>query len=309
MPVPPLPLNESVARLPGGRLLGYAEFGVPDGDVVLWFPGTPGARKQLPPATPEEAVARNLRVICIERPGTGISTPYVYDSMLDYAADMADFADVLGIERFGVAGLSGGGPYVLACAYALPDRVVLACVLGGIGPTRGPETCPGYTRMLAPFSPVLHLTKGPLAFLINAALPSVRLFASTGADLYAKIAPPPDRPVLRQDDFKAMFVQDLSHALQHGIRAPVLDLYLFSRDWGFSLKDIRVPVRFWHGDADLIVPLSHSILQSELVPNSQLTIVPGGGHFSGFETVPVVLDAFQEVFSGQPQSAVVEAQP
>src|SRR5207344_2980139 len=123
-----------------------------------------------------------------------------YDSMVDYAADIADFADVLGIKRFGVAGLSGGGPFVLACAYAIPDRVVMACVLGGIGPTRGPETCPGYTRLLAPISPVLQLTKGPLAFLLNATLPSVRLVASSGADLYAKIAPPADRPLLRQAD-------------------------------------------------------------------------------------------------------------
>src|SRR5690242_5372332 len=106
MAVPPIPLHEGTVRLPDGRLLGYAEFGVPDGNVVLWAPGTPGARKQLPPATPDEAIERNLRVICIERPGTGISTPYVYDSVLDYAADVADFADVLGIDRFGVAGLS-----------------------------------------------------------------------------------------------------------------------------------------------------------------------------------------------------------
>src|SRR5689334_24779996 len=62
---------------------------------------------QRPPLFPYTTLFRS--VICIERPGTGISTPYVYDSVLDYAADVADFADVLGIDRFGVAGLSGGG--------------------------------------------------------------------------------------------------------------------------------------------------------------------------------------------------------
>lgn len=296
MAVPPFPLHEGTARLSDGRLLGYAEFGDPDGNVVLWFPGTPGARKQLPPATPDEAVERKLRVICIERPGTGISTPYMYDAVLDYAADIADFADVLGIDRFGVAGLSGGGPYTLACAFAMPDRVVGAAVLGGIGPTRGADACPGYTRLLAPFAPLLQLTKGPLAYLMNTAIPPLKLVASSAFDLYARVAPACDRPLLQQADFKAMFIQDLSDALDHGIRAPVLDLYLFSRDWGFALEDIRVPVRFWHGDADRIVPVSHGFHQSDLVPQGHLTVVPGGGHFSGFETVPVVLDVFHEIY-------------
>lgn len=307
MRVPPIPLHEGTVRLPDGRLLGHAEFGDPDGDVVLWFPGTPGARKQLPPATPEEASERHLRVICIERPGTGISTPYVYDSILDYAADVADFADVLGIERFGVAGLSGGGPYTLACAYAMPDRVVGAAVLGGLGPTRGPDACPGYTRLLAPFSGVLQLTRGPLAYLLNSAIPPVKLVSSGAFDLYAKVAPKCDRPLLADADFKAMFLQDIGDALDHGIRAPVMDLLLFSRDWGFSLGDIRVPVRFWHGDSDKIVPISHGVHQSELVPAAHLTVVPRGGHFSGFETVPVVLDVFRAIFQGDAELASVSS--
>ena len=29
-----------------------AEYGDPDGDPVLWFHGTPGARKQIPPDVP-----------------------------------------------------------------------------------------------------------------------------------------------------------------------------------------------------------------------------------------------------------------
>ncbi len=49
-------------------------------------------------------------------------------------------------------------------------------------------------------------------------------------------------------------------------------------------------MRFWHGDADKIVPLSHGIHQAALVPDSELTVVPGGGHFSGYETVDEVFD-------------------
>ena len=35
---------------------------------------------------------------------------------------------------------------------------------------------------------------------------------------------------------------------------------------------------------------------SVLVHTAHLTVVPRGGHFSGFETVPVVLDVFHEIF-------------
>lgn len=296
MPVPPIPNYEGTARLPDGRLLGYADFGDPRGHPVLWFHGTPGARKQLPPDTPHEAAERGLRVIVVERPGTGISTPFLYDTVLDYAADIEEFADVLGLEEFGVAGLSGGGPFTLACAYAMPDRVVAACVLGGIGPTRGPETAPGYTRLLAPFSGLLGATQGVLAHALNVTVPPLRLVAGSAFGLYARVAPACDRPLLNDPEFKAMFIQDISDALDHGMRAPVFDIVLFSRDWGFSLRDIHVPVRFWHGDADVIVPISHGIHQSDLVPGAHLTRVPGGGHFSGFESVPVVLDVFEELW-------------
>ena len=42
-----------------------------------------------------------------------------------------------------VIGLSGGGPYTLACAAAMPDRVVAAGVLGGVAPIRGADAISG----------------------------------------------------------------------------------------------------------------------------------------------------------------------
>lgn len=36
-----------------------------------------------------------------------------------------------------IIGLAGGGPYTLACAAAMPDRVIAVGILGGAAPTRG----------------------------------------------------------------------------------------------------------------------------------------------------------------------------
>ena len=42
-----------------------------------------------------------------------------------------------------VVGLSGGGPYTLACAAAMPERVVAAGVVGGVAPAQGPDRIGG----------------------------------------------------------------------------------------------------------------------------------------------------------------------
>jgi pimeloyl-ACP methyl ester carboxylesterase len=291
IPAPaPRPNVESALVLEGGRALGYAEFGDPEGSPVLWFHGTPGARKQVPPDVIAEATPRRFRIIVIERPGTGLSTPHQYRRAIGWADDVAQFADGLGIDRFATVGLSGGGPYVLACCAGLPDRVVAGAVLGGIGPTRGVDAAPGYTRALPLFEPLLRLLCIPLGEVLTHALRPLRDIGSEIYDLYSRVAPPADRPVMRRPELKAMFINDLVTAAEGGLRAPVGDIVVFARDWGFALGDITVPVRFWHGDADRIVPLSHGELQAAAVAGADLVVCPGAGHFGGFVLIPEVLD-------------------
>lgn len=289
LPPPPQPYHEGIVVLPGGRALGYAEYGDPGGDVVLWFHGTPGGRKQIPPDIDEVARERGFRVIGMERPGTGFSTPYTYGRVLDWADDVAAFTAKLGIDEFAVCGLSGGGPYVLACCHALPNCTAGA-VLGGIGPTRGKEAAPGITKLLPLVEPLLTFLRVPLGELVSHAIRPIRTSASQGFDVYTHIAPASDRPVMRQPEMKSMFLYDLTEAAEGGLRAPVSDLVVFGREWGFSLRDIDRPVRFWHGDADGIVPLSHGEFQSAMVPGADLVLCPGGGHFAGFILGEDVLD-------------------
>ncbi|MGH2727292.1 MAG: alpha/beta fold hydrolase, partial [Actinomycetota bacterium] len=241
---------------------------------------------------------RRIRMIGVERPGTGFSTPYTYERIIDWADDLKAFADGLGIDRFATVGLSGGGPYVLAACHGLPDRVSAGAVLGGIGPTRGRETAPGYTRLLPIAYPLLAALRGPLSELLTSGIRAIRDVASQGYDLYRKfIAPPSDRAVLEDPAMKAVFLYDMTTALEGGLRAPVSDIVLFGRHWGFSLRDITVPVRFWHGDADKIVPLSHGEFMTALVPGAELVVCPGGGHFAGYILGREVLDWISDVWT------------
>jgi pimeloyl-ACP methyl ester carboxylesterase len=292
------PDRDGVVRLADGRAIGYAEYGPADGRVVLWFHGTPGGARQVPPDAPDLARRHGLRLIGMERPGTGRSTNHRHGRIVDWAGDVGQALDAWQVDRCAVVGLSGGGPFVLACASELPDRVVVGAVLGGVGPTRGPEASPGYTRILPPLEPFLSVSAAPLGVAFSCLVkPVAARFGSPAFDVYARlIAPDCDRDVLARPDMKEVFLHDLEVAARTGLRAATHDLLLFGRDWGFRLSDIDVPIRFWHGDADRIVPLSHAVNQAALVPDSELTVVPGGGHFSGYETVDEVFSTVLDLW-------------
>ena len=83
------------------------------------------------------AHAWGVRLIGIDRPGVGSSTPHLYDRILDWADDFAVVADRLGVEESGLIGMSGGGPYALACRAALPDRITAAAGAGRRGADEG----------------------------------------------------------------------------------------------------------------------------------------------------------------------------
>ena len=163
------PRAEGRFHLAGGRRLGYAEYGDPSGPVVLWFHGTPGGRRQFPLLGRRAAEKLGLRVVLVERPGSGLSDPHPYNAVADWAADAAQVADTLDAERLGVIGLSGGGPYALSCAgtSALAGRVAAVAVVGGVTPSVGPDaTATGPVDLARRFAPMLSGPRRPLAALV-----------------------------------------------------------------------------------------------------------------------------------------------
>ena len=286
------PRLEGAIRLGAGRKLGYAEFGPATGRVVFWFHGTPGARRQVPPAAREAAWAQGLRVIGVERPGIGASTPHVHEAVVGWARDVEILADGLGIERFGVVGLSGGGPYALACAHELPERVVAAAVLGGVAPSVGDEAAAGGVAGLAPwFVPLIRLGRAPLGRAMRGVTRALEPLADPATDLFLRLLPPGDRRVFSDPLMRQMFHDDLTRGGRRGMQAMFIDAILFGRPWGFSLRGIRVPVRFWHGDADTITPLAHAQHMVALVPGAQLRIRPEEGHLGALDATHEVFDA------------------
>lgn len=280
-----------------GRKLSFAEFGPVGGRPLVWLHGTPGARRQIPQSARLAAEDLGIRIVGIDRPGVGLSTPHLYDRIGDFAADLEIVVDQLGFADFAVIGLSGGGPYALAAAHAMPDRVRVAGILGGVVPTVGPDAVPGGLVSLATrLAPVLPVISVPLTVALNGLVRLAKPFGPQVLDAYARISPEGDRKVFARPEVKAMFLDDLVGNSRRGLRAPIYDVMLFTRDWGFSLGDVRVPVRWWHGDADHIVPLAHGRAAVKMLPDAQLFIRPGESHLGGFAAAEEVLDTLLEAW-------------
>jgi pimeloyl-ACP methyl ester carboxylesterase len=273
------PFVEGTVTVQDGRRLGFAEFGDPHGRAVLWMHGTPGARRQIPQAARLAAAELGVRLIGVDRPGVGHSTPHLYSSIADSADDLEQLLDRLGIEDFAMLGLSGGGPYVLACAAAMPDRMRVAGVLGGVAPAVGPDAAEGgVVSLAATFAPVLSALRVPLSWLLAGFFWSTRPVAVPAILLYARFSPEGDRQVFARPEMRAMFLDDLLTGGRPGLRAPVFDVVLFGRHWGFELADVTIPVHWWHGDADHIVPMSHGRHVVDRLPDARFYARPGESH-------------------------------
>lgn len=292
------PLREHRVPVAHDRLFGAAEFGDPHGFPVLWFHGTPGGRMQVPPDAPASAEQRGLRLFGVERPGTGDSTPHRYVAVRDFAADIGALAEGLGLGRFAVAGLSGGGPFALSCAHGLPERVVAAAVVGGIGPVCGPDAVPGHGGTLAALHPIASILATPLGRVLPWLVRPFIPYAHGAVRAFSTIAPPADRPVLLDPAFEHVLVGDILHVMDGGLAAGPQDFRLLSSDWGFRLRDVRVPVHFFHGDADSFVPEPHGRHQATQVQHGTLTILRGG-HLAGYTNAARVFDALLPFVPGE----------
>jgi pimeloyl-ACP methyl ester carboxylesterase len=286
------PRFEGAIQLESGRKLGYAEYGPTTGRPLVWFHGTPGARRQISPDAREAAYERDVRIIAVERPGIGDSTPHLYDSIIDFSEDMEQLRAALELEQFGIAGLSGGGPYALACAHQMPEYVIAVAVLGGVAPTIGIDAAEGgAVNLTRYFGPVVQHARGPLGSIMRGLVKGLEPLADQAIDLFAKVMPPGDQRVFADEAVREMFQDDLLRGSKTNMQALIADVVLFGRHWGFNLRDIQVPIHMWYGDADNIVPVEHGEHMAEIIPDSNLRIRPEEGHLGGLGASHEILDA------------------
>src|SRR5439155_4981444 len=220
------PRHEGVVRVGRRRVLGYAEFGDASGRLVLWHHGTPGARRQIPVTARRAAERLGLRLVSVERPGVGDSTQHRYQCIRDWADDAAKVVDHFGHDRFAVVGLSGGGPYALACAHELPDRVTVVGLLGSVAPVVGPNaaTESSIVGLAATFQGILDPMRSVLGVGIWLAIQPVIPLGHFALRLYASRMPKGDQKVFADPDMEAMLLDDIANARRRRFGAVVHDV-------------------------------------------------------------------------------------
>lgn len=127
-------------QLPHGRKLGYDEYGSPDGKPIFYLHGSPSSRLEVKLYVSEDLLqSLNVRLVAVDRPGMGRSDFQPNRALLDFPKDLLALADHLNIRRFSILAYSLGGPYGLACAYAIPERLTKVGIVSGAALFTEPE--------------------------------------------------------------------------------------------------------------------------------------------------------------------------
>jgi pimeloyl-ACP methyl ester carboxylesterase len=279
-----------VLRLSDGRRLGYADYGDSQGAPVMFFHGTPGSRLVARYAD-RLARRRGIRLIAADRPGFGLSDLQAGRTLGAWPADVLELADALGIGRFAVAGVSGGGPYVAACAWRIADRLSRAGIISGMGPIDDPaleDVLPRSYR--AGFAVIRRL---PVAARAALGLGEVGLRRAPGCVLasIAAALPEADRVIFRRPPVRALLLEDAREALRQGTLGATQELGLFSRPWDVRLDQIRMPLHLWHGEADAQVPVAIARRLAAAIPDCRARFLPDAGHLWVLDHLDEVLAA------------------
>lgn len=265
---------------PGGRRVAFSQHGDPQGAPVVFCHGWLGSRLT---RHPHDGLTASLgvRLITVDRAGIGRSDPVPAKTLLSSAGDLARVADALGLERFALFGHSGGGPYALACAHALPERVSAVAVASGFAPFDRPAAYTGMTARMRGFTRLLRAAPWLAGPFMRSAPKRFRSDPEKAfAQQFGELCPS-DAAALEDPATHALLLAAATEALAAGHAGVAAESrLLFARPWGFSPADMRCRVELWYGDADTIVPLQMGRHLAHTIPAGRLHILPGEGHMA-----------------------------
>lgn len=264
-------------ELSDGRTLTWAESGDSAGEPVLYFHGAPGDHHPIVPGQSEIARALGVRLVCPVRPGFGGSTPHPERSLVSWADDVAQLADALSLERFGVVGFSAGAPHALSCAAGLPARVQRAVAVGCGAPWTEAGLAGGMDwqrrvlRRLALHAPWLLR-------LIYKRMPDPKREPDKLVRQLLAGLSEPDRAVLARPEVAELAIAHTVGALAQGFDGMADEVLVLARPWGFDLAAIRVPLTFVTGTLDSAAPISGASYLAAAIPGARLEPIEGEGH-------------------------------
>ncbi|HEY0199907.1 MAG TPA: alpha/beta hydrolase [Rhodanobacter sp.] len=272
------PMQTMVLR--DGRTLAYAEFGQMDGDPVFYFHGSPSCRLEPLLIGEDRLCATGMRFIAIDRPGMGQSDFLSGRQFVDWSGDVAFVADALGLQRFAVLGNSGGAAYAAVCALQMPGRITAAVIVSGAGPMNAPEVAaylPLVNRIFWLLAKRLPLG---LRCLLKTMQGQGKASPAEELQKMKRFLAAPDFAAMSEGDRFSIVQAATRECLSRGTKGAAWDAGLYVRPFGFSLEDISIPLRYFHGEQDMNVPVALVRSMVSKLSNASLTVFPEESHLS-----------------------------
>jgi len=249
-------LGTAEVTLPNGLTTHYADSG--KGEAIVLISGLASRLQSWDAVVP--LLEPHFRVIRPDNRGVGdsgdLEGAYSVDTM---AEDVALLMAALEIEHYNVAGLSLGSFAGQALALQHPDRVKHLILIG---------SSPGGTAHVPPDAEVL-------AFFQTFFTVPAQDRAKQGLTLSLH----PDFIEKNPEIFQAL----VDSASASTIPAPVLmrqGMAGMSFNHAEAARQIAVPTLILHGDSDRIILPANGEKLHELIPGSQLYLIPDSGHIS-----------------------------
>jgi pimeloyl-ACP methyl ester carboxylesterase len=273
--------------LPDGRKLAYAEFGDPGGHPVIYFHGNVSSRLE-PLLLGDELISQSgLRLIAPDRPGMGQSDFQPNHGFSDYPKDIVCLADTLGLDKFSIVGISGGGGYVSACAAKIPDRLINAVIISGAW----------YIMDSLADLPLLNrwiftlARRFPLLYrgLLKLMLPLYKGDPAKVLATFKQQMSAADYAVLKPSHQIEAYCKSIIEAMHQGTKGTAWDVQLYLRPWDFKIEEIQIPMTFFHGEQDKTIPISLAKRYIDRLPTAKLYSYPDEGHIS------IVINQFEAI--------------
>jgi pimeloyl-ACP methyl ester carboxylesterase len=242
-------------------------------------PGTPASRI-LGRWGHEAAAAAGVRLVAVNRPGYGGSTPSAAPSLRATGRDTAALAALLGLQDYAVLGISGGGPFAVATAVADPVAVHAVAVVGGVGPWRDLDE---------PTEEDIE-ERGCLDLLdagdVAGAEAGLRRIAERewggmrglddGARVDEMLAGPDSSvsPLTRDDDYRALWAASTALLLDR-LDGYLCDCLAWGGTWDVDPSEVVAPTLVWDAEG---AGARHGRWYAERIVDSELVLFPGESH-------------------------------
>ena len=272
------------------RNISFADYGPASGLAVLCCHGGPGSRLE-PRRISEQAAAAGFRLIGIDRPGYGKSTPLPGRSICDWTQDAIAVADHLMLDQFLMVGVSTGGSYALATAAVAPSRVLGVLVCCGMTDIAWANDVDDAKMVGA--QPIWNAPDRDAAIAV-----AIEQFGERGDKVMVPDADAP--PVLSPADMAV--VMDPAYAegdptnerFAQGVLGYADDRIADGPRHGwssFEIDKVVCPVIVIHGEQDWIVPVAQAHHTAAILRDAELRTFAEHGHLSvGAESVSSLVD-------------------